>query len=238
MLEVIVHMTTAKYQTRTWHVYNDLLQLISCGALRPSERLDEQRIAERLGVSRTPLREAITRLVRDGIIENQPYRGNFVRSFTAKQVFDLYEVRKVLESTAVRLAIPNLDAEAIARFRSILNDTSDALDTGDLEAYGLSDREFHDTIVRLTGNDTLISTLDRLSGQIQLIRSMANRNHTVVQLAASERHEILDAMEERDADRAAALMEEHIEMVQRSIVSIIESIPRSQELNGAGLINA
>jgi DNA-binding GntR family transcriptional regulator len=209
-------------------VYNDLLQLISSGALRPGERLDEQQIAEQLGVSRTPLREAITRLVRDGIIDNQPYRGNFVRSFTAKQASDLYEVRKVLESTAVRLAILNLNSAAVSRLRSILNEISQALGTGDLEAYGLADREFHDTIAQLTQNETLIATLDRLGGQIQLIRSMANRNHTVVELAAAERPEIVDAMQAGNADEAAALMEEHIEMVQRYIVNIIESMPSSE----------
>lgn len=221
-------MASTKYQTRTWHVYNDLLQLISSGMIRPGDRLDEQRIAEQLGVSRTPLREAVTRLVRDGIIENQPYRGNFVRSFTAKQVLDLYEVRKVLESTAVRLAIPNLDEDGIARLRSILSDISRALEAGDLEAYGLADQEFHDTIARLTRNETLIATLNRLGGQIQLVRSMANRSHSVVELAAAERPGIVDAMMEKDVNRAAALMDEHIEMVQRNVVSIMESMPHSR----------
>lgn len=228
MTEVKNSVTNLKYQTRTWHAYNDVLQLISSGELAPGSRLDEQRIAENLGISRTPLREAITQLVSDGVIENRPYRGNFVRSFTAKQVYDLYEVRKVLEVTAVRLAIPHLSQPAVAKLRAILAEVNQALDSGDLELYGLADREFHEAIAELTGNETLIATLNRLAGQIQLVRTMANRNATVVELAAAERPEILDAMERHDVDEAARLMEDHIDMVQQYIVRLIDSSTEQQ----------
>lgn len=216
-------MSSAKYQTRTWHVYNDLLRLISSGEFRAGSRLDEQRIARDLGVSRTPLREAITQLVRDGIVENRPYRGNFVRRFTAKQVFDLYEVRKALESTAVRLAIPKLTDASTAMLRDILDQVERSLEAGDLEAYGFADQQFHETIAQLSGNETLITILSRLGGQIQLVRTMANRSPNVVEVTASERPEIVDAMVSGNVDLAASLMEEHIDLVQRSIIRFIES---------------
>ncbi len=212
-------MESTRHQTLTWRVYHDIVRLISSGRLVAGSRLDEQQIADELGVSRTPLREAITRLVQDGLIENRPYRGNFVRKFTAQEVSDLYEVRKAMESLAVRLAIPQLTEDAIAELRAILAEVTTALQAADLEAYGLADQQFHATIARLSGNDTLIAMLDQLRGQIQLIRTMANQNPDVVEMTAAERPEILDAMALGDTDRAAHLMEEHIELVRRYITS-------------------
>lgn len=212
-------MASPKYQTRTWHVYHDIVRSISNGELPAGTRLDEQFIADQLGVSRTPLREAITRLVQDGLVENRPYRGNFVRSFTAKEVFDLYEVRKGLESMAVRIAMPNVTEDAIAHLRTVLREIDTALQASDLDTYGLADQQFHDAIAQLSGNSTLITMLNQLSGQIQLIRTMANQDPDVVEITAMERPEIVDAMEEGGVDRATQLMEEHIELVQRFTTS-------------------
>lgn len=232
-------MGLAKYQTRTWHVYNDLLRLISSGEFESGARLDEQQIAEELGVSRTPVREAVTQLVRDGIVENRPYRGNYVRSFSAKQVFDLYEVRKALESTAVRLAIPKLTDSSKTKLRSILAEVERALQAEDIEAYSRADQDFHETIVRITENETLMTTLRRLAGQVQLARIMANRSPDVVELAALERPGIVDAMEQGDIALATSLMEEHIEMVQHNIMMLmtLHETPNSAE-DGLGPENS
>jgi DNA-binding GntR family transcriptional regulator len=218
-------MDSARHQTLTWRVYQDIVRLISSGRLAAGTRLDEQQIADELGVSRTPLREAISRLVKDGLIENRPYRGNFVRRFTGKEVHDLYEVRKGLEAMAVRLAIPRLADDDVVELRTILAEIDNALKASDLEAYGLADQQFHMTIAELSGNATLISMLNQLGGQIQLIRTMANQNPDVVEITAMERPEIVDAMAEGDVDRAAHLMEEHIELVQRYMVSQLEAVP-------------
>lgn len=218
-------MESTRHQTLTWRVYHDIVRLISSGKLVAGSRLDEQQIANELGVSRTPLREAITRLVQDGLIENRPYRGNFVRKFTAKEVSDLYEVRKVLESLAVRLATPHMTADTIAELREILVEIDTALKASDMEAYGLADQHFHAAVAHHSGNDTLIAMLEQLRGQIQLIRTMANQNPDVVEITAMERPEIIDAMAQGDVDRAAQLMEEHIELVRRYTTSRFDPAP-------------
>ena len=216
-------MSAPRHQPLNWHVYNDVVRLISSGRFPAGSRLDEQQIAEELGVSRTPLREAISKLVKDGLVEHRPYRGNFVRLFSAKEVFDLYEVRKGLESLAVRLAVPNLTERSVRELQVILGEVNDALEAHDLDAYGLADQRFHAAIARLSGNATLISTLMQLSGQVQLIRTMANQDPTIVEITAMERPEIIDAMVAGDVAEAVRLMEEHIELVQRNTIARLEN---------------
>ena len=95
-------------------IYYKVRELIESGVIPPGAQLDERALANDLSVSRTPLREAIATLVEEGLVERRPYRGNFVRMFTAKQVDDLYEVRKALEGLAIRLAVLRLTEEELA----------------------------------------------------------------------------------------------------------------------------
>jgi len=208
--------------TLNQRVYARLRDMIMSGELGIGTQIEERVLAEAMGVSRTPLREAIGQLSTDGIIEYRPYRGNFVRSFTAKQVNDLYQVRKALESLAVRLAIPKLTQEHIAQIRSILDDVHAALERDDIEAFSEADRRFHNAIIAITGNETLQESLDRLSAQIQIVRNIANRDPEVVRRTNIERPRILAALEARDADTAAALMEAHIDGVRQSVVAQME----------------
>ena len=220
-------MTTLERPTLNQKVYQQLRRKLLNGELALGAQLDERILAEELGVSRTPLREAIGQLVKEGIIDYRPYRGNYVRTFTAKQVNDLYEVRKALESLAMRLAIRKLSQEHIEQIQAILDDVQAALVRGDIAAYTEADRRFHDTILHITGNETLIEALDRLAAQIQMVRTLANRDPEVVERTAHERPRILAALEARNADEAALLMEEHIDGVRRSVVAQIRDWERS-----------
>jgi DNA-binding GntR family transcriptional regulator len=133
-------------------------------------------------------------------------------------------VRKALEALAIRLAIPKLSQEHIEHIRVILDDVHQALERGDIEAYNTADRRFHDTIVEITDNEMLVDSLNRLGAQIQMVRTIANRDPHVVERTAKERPLILAALEARDADAAARLMEEHIDGVRRAVVSQIEQL--------------
>jgi DNA-binding GntR family transcriptional regulator len=204
-------------------IYYKIRELIEAGSISPGTQLDERTLASDLDVSRTPLREAIARLVEEGLVERRPYRGNFVRMFTAKQVNGLYEVRKVLEGLAVRLAVPRLTEEDLAKIRLILDDTHRALEQGDIVGYSTADQRFHEIIAQIADNETLITSLGRLKRQIQIMRVSANQDPQVVVRTALERSRILAALEARDAEQAALLMEEHIEGVRRAVVAQIEA---------------
>jgi DNA-binding GntR family transcriptional regulator len=203
-------------------IYESLREMIASGLLVTGSRIDERAISEQLGVSRTPLREAIAKLAKEGLVEQRPYRGNFVRAFSPRQVNDLYETRMVLEGLATRRAVTNLTDEGLAELTQILDDIQAALAQRDMAAFSVADQRFHSTIARFSGNETVIESLERLRAQVQLVRMAANRDPDLVERTARERPAILAALRERDADRAARLMEEHIDGVRRSVLKQLE----------------
>jgi DNA-binding GntR family transcriptional regulator len=215
------------HYTLNQRIYYKVRDLIEAGTIPAGAQLDERTLAQDLAVSRTPLREAIATLVEEGLVERRPYRGNFVRVFTARQVNDLYRVRQALEGLAIRLAVPRITADDLEQIRAILDSCQDAVERDDMAAYSVADQRFHDIIARLSDNEILIESLERLRRQIQLVRIRANRDSQVVQRTALERPRILTALEDRDADLAARLLEEHIDGVRRSVVALIEDESQS-----------
>lgn len=205
---------------RTLHmlVYDELRSMILSGRIPFGAQLDEQSLAERMGVSRTPLREAIAKLVKENLVEHRPWKGHFVRTPSVSEVNDLYEVRKALEALATRLAVPRMSDADIATIRGFLEEAGDALARHDLDAYGVADRRFHRTIATLSGNVTLVEMLDQLSSRIHVLRNMVNQDPDVAERTARERPLILMALANRDAERAAQLMSEHIEDVRQHAI--------------------
>jgi DNA-binding GntR family transcriptional regulator len=214
-----VSQSPITHQPLNQAVLGQLRELVLTGDLAPGEQLNEIAIAGRLRVSRTPLRKAMNQLVAEGLVEDSPYRGKFVRTFTASEIQDLYDVRAVLEGHAARLATPKMTASRLETLRNLLADVQDALERDDLPGYGEADRRFHEAIAAFSENRTLIDSLQRLSSQVQLIRSMANQDPEVVRRTALERPRIVAALAAGDAELAAALMQEHILGVRGSVTA-------------------
>jgi DNA-binding GntR family transcriptional regulator len=198
-------------------IRNELVRMIMSGELPSGAPIEERVIVDRLSISRTPFREAIAALAKEGLVETRPYRGCVVRSFTFQEVFDLYEVRKSLECTAARLAATRVSPAQIEKLTGILDASLAALEAGDMPGYAIADREFHNVIAQWSGNRILVETLERLSLQIQICRVTANQNANLVSQTAQERNAILDAFRRRDGARAAELMDIHISTVQNSL---------------------
>lgn len=217
-------MTAFDNVTLRERVYHKLLDLIIEGELPLGSQIDERNLAERLTISRTPIREAINTLVQDGLVEYRPYRGNFIRQFTVKDVREVYEVRSALESLAIRLAVQQLTQTGLTELEGILNNISDAAEVQDIERISASDRAFHKTIARLSGNKTLIDGLERLDLQVRLMRQFANQNPETVTRTLLERPSILAALRARNAELASQLLEAHIDGVRRSILTRLEEV--------------
>ena len=217
-------MTGLGYPTLKERVYYRVRDLVVSGAIPAGNQIDERLLAEQLQVSRTPLREAISTLAREGIIEYRPYKGSFVRTFTAEEVRNLFEVRKALEALAVRLAVTHLTNSGLDSLLGILDDVQAALDTNDLDLFNQADQRFHATIAQLSRNQTLVDQLDRLGLQVQMVRTIANRDPGLVERTMDERPKILAAIKTRNAQLAADLMERHIEGVCAAVTSQLEAL--------------
>jgi DNA-binding GntR family transcriptional regulator len=212
-------MNAPRHLTLRERIYEEIVRLIVAGDLPSGAPIDEKELTEKLQVSRTPFREAIGTLAKEGLIEIKPYRGFFVRSFTRKEIDDLYELRKTLECFAVELAVPRMSDRDIAGLEKVLDGAVEALRNRDMGTYGLRDREFHETIAERSENAALIETLSRLALQIQICRTIANESQEFAERAAQERDDILKALRARDAAAASALMRAHISDVQSAVLA-------------------
>ena len=192
-------------------VYDHVASLITEGEFAPGQRLDERRLAERMGVSRTPLREAIGRLVTEGIVQHRPHQGIFVATFTLKQINDIYVVRMELESLAIRLAATRLGPKEIAKLRRLVTQCHEELEAGQISAFETSDRRFHGLFAQLSDNQTLISCLQRLGVQIQVARHLANQRPGLPANTRRTREAVVSALEAGSVERAVQAMTKHID---------------------------
>lgn len=218
-------MNAPRRLTLRERIYEEIVRMIVSGELPSGAPLDEKDLTDKLQVSRTPFREALGTLAKEGLIEIRPYRGFYVKSFSRKEIEDLYELRKTLECFAVELAVPHMSDRHIMRFNQLLDEAVAALKHGDMATYGERDRAFHETIAELSGNAALIETLARLALQVQIGRTIANESKDFARRAANERDAILAAFRKRDIKKASALMRAHITDVQQAVLERFREDP-------------
>jgi DNA-binding GntR family transcriptional regulator len=202
-------------------VFRSLCQALRAGHYRPGDRLREEDVAQRLKVSRTPVREALGRLMAKGFVEPASGRGLIVRSLGAAEVLELYAMREILEGAAARLAaqhasVPEIDA---------LNDLERAFEASaeDPTEMARLNRVFHEAIFRAARNRYLDSALQELQDGIALLGtttfSIGGRPST----AAAEHRSLIDAIAERDPDRAEKLARAHIQEALRHRLGLMQS---------------
>jgi DNA-binding GntR family transcriptional regulator len=186
-----------------------ILQRIVSGEYPPGSRLVETRIAQELGVSQAPVREALRDLEQLGCIVHEPFRGCSVRAFSADELLEAFPVRAALEALAARLAAERISEPELLRLAELLETMREAARRGDAHGQSQANASFHATIVRAARNVTL-------ERQWALLEPFSRTFLTVSQsgldlLALSERHiPILDALRARDPDAAADAMHRHL----------------------------
>lgn len=202
-------------------VFKTLREAIITGDLKPGERLMEIKLADELGVSRTPVREAIRKLELEGLVIMTARKGAEVAPINEKDLKEVLEIRKSLESLACELACRNVTDKNIEDLRAINREIEEAVQRGDIETITHKDVIFHDMINSLSRNNRLVSMLHQLKEHIyryrfEYIKDMRNKG-TIVE----EHERIIEALIERNDKNAKREIERHIEVQEKYILNTL-----------------
>jgi DNA-binding GntR family transcriptional regulator len=205
-------------------VYDHLKAAILSGEITPGERLLETQLAQSLKVSRIPLREAIRKLERDGLVVAFPRRGIYASSLTPKDIDDVYAVRAVLEGLAARLAAQHRTDEQLARLDAIVAEMKEQADRGDSSGLFATGRRFHELVLEASANAKLIPLMELMRSQIERLRQLrmqvSSRTHDVYREYAA----IRDAIRRGDAATAEAEMRAHVERPRMELLRMMRAV--------------
>lgn len=204
-------------------VFNTLRQAILRGELQPGERLMEIQLANKLGVSRTPIREAIRKLELEGLVLMVPRKGAEVAEITEKSLNDVLEVRGALEELAVDLACQKITLEQIEELKYAAKEFEEALHTGDVTVYAEADVKFHDIIYLATDNQKLVQLLYNLREQMYRYRVEYLKRKEVHQTLLEEHQYIIECIEKRDEQKAKIAIRTHVENQAKKVGDTIRT---------------
>jgi DNA-binding GntR family transcriptional regulator len=209
-------------------IAEQLRQMITEGELVAGTRLNERTLGVRLGVSRTPLREAFRLLAADGLIELTPNRGAQVVSLSEQDIRDCFEVMSGLEALSGELACRHVTSDEIAEIKALTFEMLACHARHDLPGYYRLNRAIHDRINRAAGNRLLTQVYATLNLRIQNLRFRSNFDRDKWNKAAREHTEMVDALETRDGARLAAILRTHLLQKCDAVLDAIVSQSRAR----------
>jgi len=183
---------------------------ITDGRLEPGRRLKEEELARELGISRTPVREALIILQTEGLVESRPNRGAFVRSYDVEDLDDMYALRALLEGHAARRAATRLTEDDVARLRASCDAFEALTVTDDPRELVRENAVFHNIIVEAAGSSRLAALVRGVVELPLVYRSYIWYSPEQKQISAHYHRQITKALEDRDAERAELIMKEHV----------------------------
>jgi DNA-binding GntR family transcriptional regulator len=218
------------------YAYRRLKASILSNELTPGQRLKEESLASQLGVSPTPLRQALSRLEQEELIHTIPHQGRFVAEITLKSVKDVYQVRRELEGLAIQLSTPALLQEDLEELEVLFRQTEAQIELGNYDLCFESDARLHELVVRHVQNQWLVWMLDVLHDHARRVRAfLAPMPVSAVLQSFREHRAILEALKDRDPAKARALMEEHLKHASERVAA---SLSRSEAAGEGQLTGA
>lgn len=199
------------------HIYEHLKTMAITFAIRPDARVNEVELSKALKVSRTPLREALNRLMVEGFLTRAPNKGFIGRPLDAKQIYDLYELRRALEASIVRIACERASDGELTRLEDFVKNSIKRRQRADAMELLALDEQFHEQIAELTRNREMVRALKSINARIHYVRWLDMRRRYTQQ----DHLRIVRALRARDASKAASLVEEHISRRLDQIVDVI-----------------
>jgi DNA-binding GntR family transcriptional regulator len=203
-------------------VHQRLKESIVRGEIAAGTKLAETRLAQKLGVSRTPLREAINRLEQDGFVEIIPRRGAYVKKHSLQEILENLELREVLEGLAVRLASRHATPEMIRKMKACFQRFSERNVEGSISSYAHQNIRFHNLIIQASQNQKLIAIIRNLFDQMDMVRL-----HTIVlpgraRKSLSEHSAIIGYIEKGQAQKAEKNLRVHIADLRQAVLKLPE----------------
>ncbi len=214
------HINTRKISEAA---YDILREKVVSKEFTPGQRLNLDAIEKQLGISRTPLKEALIRLEMEGLIRIAPRSGTYVTDPGPKEIAESFDVRRVLEVYAVELAVQRASDEDVRKLRAIVQELGDLVTAEDRDAiyprYLTLDHQLHRQLVALTGNQCLCQAHDRENVHAQMARIRYRRSERELDTAQEEHERIMAALEARDVETAKAEMDAHLRRAKRSLLA-------------------
>lgn len=214
-------------------VFNTLRQAILKGELKPGERLMEIALAERLGVSRTPIREAMRKLELEGLVVMIPRRGAQVANITEKDLNDVLEVRIALENMAIEKACKRMTEEGMDKLSMAAREFEKTMADGNLVHLAEADVAFHEIIYQASDNVRLIQVLNNLREQIYRYRVEYLKDEETRNFLVSEHEQITQAVRARNVKLAQEVSFQHVENQRKAIIKSIEAENVAAEKKGS-----
>jgi phosphonate utilization transcriptional regulator len=211
-------------------VQHEIERLIVSGELSVGDKLNEAVLAERLGVSRGPVREAFRALEESGLVRMEKNRGVFVREVSIEEADEIYEVRAALDQLVGRRLAVSIRPEQLKELRGILEHMDQAAAKHDVDAYYPLNLQFHDALVAFTGNKKLLATYRRIVNELNLYRrdTLAAEGDGLL-VSTAEHRRIFEAIASGDADRAGMALYDHV-TASRERMHRVKGVPETAKL--------
>ncbi|HNR05513.1 MAG TPA: GntR family transcriptional regulator [Bacillota bacterium] len=204
-------------------VFNSIRGAIISGVLKPGERLMEVQLAEKMGVSRTPIREAIRKLELEGLVVMIARKGAYVADLSIKNITDVLEVRAVLEGLASGLAALRMTEEEIKDLELTARHFEQAMNSNDVEGVIQTDIEFHEKIFKATRNEKLLQLTNSLMEQVQRFRVMYLNKAIKSTNLIKEHYKIVEAISRRNREMAENIAKIHIQNAEKDMMRLLGS---------------
>ena len=219
------------YQPLREVVCETLRDAIRRGVLKPGERLMEIQLAEELGVSRTPVREAIRKLELEGYVIMMPRRGTYVANLSIRDINEVFEIRTSLESLSNGLAAERITNEELEQLQRLLVEIGNDIEKNDMEKIVEVDTKFHDLLYQASRNQRLIGIISNLREQLTRYRTTSMTFPGRLKETLGEHREIVEAIAQGDVKAARRAAEKHMEKSEQTLLRAIDAAKKKEQKN-------
>ncbi len=217
------------YQPLREVVCETLRDAVRRGVLKPGERLMEIQLAEELGVSRTPVREAIRKLEMEGYVIMMPRRGTYIADLSIRDINEVFEIRTSLESLASGLAAERITEDELEKLQRLLVEIGAHIKSGDMESIVRTDTEFHDLLYQASRNSRLVGIISNLREQLTRFRTTSMSFPGRLKATLEEHRNIVEAIAQGDEKAARKAAEHHMEKSEQTLLASMKAREKKDE---------